>query len=116
VKRCPDEPDAVIPHVRICGSPGWATAQGDPAELQPKGVSFDDGSTSRAWMGDEGEIVVDFDKQGAVQRKRFIGVWPPPEPWTDNITRWLGHPSTSASQRRPSPTPPTDGAAPLPAP
>ena len=31
VKRWPDEPDAVIPHVRICGSPGWATAQGDPA-------------------------------------------------------------------------------------
>ena len=25
-----EEPDAVVPHVRICGSPGWATAQGDP--------------------------------------------------------------------------------------
>src|SRR5262249_5490520 len=31
VNRWPDEPDAVIPHVRICGSPGWVTAQGDPA-------------------------------------------------------------------------------------
>jgi hypothetical protein len=25
-----EEPDAVVPHVRICGSPGRATAQGDP--------------------------------------------------------------------------------------
>src|SRR5262249_1837752 len=33
VNRWPDEPDAVIPHVRICGSPGWVTAQGDPATL-----------------------------------------------------------------------------------
>jgi hypothetical protein len=27
-----DEPDALKAHVRICGSPGWATARGDPAE------------------------------------------------------------------------------------
>src|SRR5262245_61146764 len=31
VNRWPDEPDALIGHVRICGSPGWVTAQGDPA-------------------------------------------------------------------------------------
>jgi hypothetical protein len=23
-------------HVRICGSPGWVTAQGDPAKRRPK--------------------------------------------------------------------------------
>jgi hypothetical protein len=26
-----EEPDAVVPHVRICGSPGRATARGDPS-------------------------------------------------------------------------------------
>ena len=32
VQRWPDEPEAAIPHVRIGGSPGWVTAQGDPAK------------------------------------------------------------------------------------
>ena len=27
----PDEPDAVVPHVRICGSPGGAIPRGHPA-------------------------------------------------------------------------------------
>ena len=31
MNRWPDEPDARNEHVRICGSPGWVTAQGDPA-------------------------------------------------------------------------------------
>src|SRR5262249_19825230 len=35
VNRWPDEPDARNEHVRICGSPGWVTAQGDPASLRP---------------------------------------------------------------------------------
>src|SRR5262245_58683926 len=39
VNRWLDEPDAVIPHVRICGSPGWATAQGDPARSGERGAA-----------------------------------------------------------------------------
>ena len=33
---CPDEPDAVVPHVRICGSPGRATSRGHPATFDPR--------------------------------------------------------------------------------
>ena len=32
---CSEEPYAVVPHVRICGSPGRATASGHPAIVEP---------------------------------------------------------------------------------
>src|SRR5690606_33969287 len=36
---CPEEPDAGILHVRICGSPGRVTARGHPATVA-QGASF----------------------------------------------------------------------------
>src|SRR5262249_12386205 len=38
VNRWPDEADARNEHVRICGSPGWVTAQGDPARRTPQQI------------------------------------------------------------------------------
>src|SRR5262245_54358631 len=52
VNRWPDEPDALIGHVRICGSPGWVTAQGDPARrcfAAPRGPHTSESRQPLAW-------------------------------------------------------------------
>jgi len=51
-KPWPEEPYAVVPHVRVCGGPGWATTQVYPAVLgrYPR-ESTGGGSSQRLWNG-----------------------------------------------------------------
>jgi predicted RNA-binding Zn-ribbon protein involved in translation (DUF1610 family) len=56
VKVLREEPDAIVPHVRICGSPGRAIAQGDPAHrANPAEVKRKAGNPATGWRDGQDE-------------------------------------------------------------
>jgi hypothetical protein len=58
-------------------------------ESSPEGVGKGDGEIDRAWIGDEGMIVVVFDGRGEVKHKWFADVVPFPDSWPARMRRRL---------------------------